>query len=293
MKSLISQFIFLYSDIIVGILLSLSVTGIVIMLISSRNLVSPKQQKRIMKLKLVYFNLSDNPKKNNSIKKFIQNLLISSGFENKYEAFLNITQSIFLTTFIASTLFSMILGFSMIGSLIFGSCMAIISPVLPIGVLYYVRSSRNAVLADELYIVMSHIVDAVESAGRTLQGAIENSMNAAPTLAPYLQQFLNTFLTTGIDEAAEEFRRSVNIPEVELFLDLLIHGFEHTSQELTRYFASEADSFHELEISARQRRMDRREVFFDVLMAFPAILGFALLIYPVFAKGVEAINNAL
>lgn len=286
--------LFHYADFIEIALLVLTVTGLILMIFSSRNLISPRQQRRILKLKLAYLDVAKQAhSKSFSFHRYFYRLLSSAGLADRVRYFKDMLKVFILITFLLATLFSILLGFSLAISFLFGLVSVFLSPLVPIAVLLYLRSSRNAVLSAELYIVMSHIVDAVESAGRTLQSAIEDSMHAAPVLALHLQKFLNTYLTSGVDEAAAHFREAVPIEEVELFLDLLIHGFEHTTQELTRYFAAEADSYHELEISARQRRMDRREVFFDILMAFPAILGFALLIYPVFAKGVEAISHVL
>jgi len=223
----------------------------------------------------------------------IKKLICSAGFEESISQVFGGIRIFALVTFVFAVLISFMLGFPIISSINFALISTVISPVIPMLILTYIRTTRNSLITEEIFIVMTHVIDAVQAAGKTLQGGLEDALYAAPILQPYLRRFLNTYLTIGLSEAVEKLREKIQLEEMELFLDLISHGFEHTTQELTRYFQSESDAYHELEIAAKQRRMERREVLFDILVVFPFILGFALMIYPVFMQGMQAISHTL
>ena len=261
------------------------------LILSSQNFLTPKQSRRIAKLKITSF---EKPKR--SISKYtpetqLRKLIESAGFEGNIHQVIDAIKIYALVTLVLAGLLSYMIGFSLVGSGSFALVSLVMSPVVPMLYLLYLKSARNSLITEELFIVMTHIIDAVQSAGKTLQGALEDSLYAAPTLQPYLRQFLNTYLMIGLPEAITKLRGKVQLDEMDLFLDLLAHGFEHTPQELLKYFESESEAYHELELASKQRRMDRREVFFDVVIVIPYILGFILMIYPVFMKGMQAISR--
>ena len=256
---------------------------------------TPKQNRRIAKLRMKSF---DNPKATKAGSKFSSKILLmqlieSAGFEGHSNQVLDFFKGFALISFLFAGLLVYMLGFSFVSSIVFASISMFISPMVPILGLVYFRAVRNSLITEEIFVVMTHIIDAVQSAGKTLQGGLEDSLYAAPTLQPYLRQFLNTYLMIGLSEAVERLREKIKLGEMELFLDLISHGFEHTPQELLKYFESESVAYHDLEINSKQRRMDRREVFFDVLIVLPFIIGFLLMIYPVFMQGMLAISHSI
>lgn len=288
----VKSLIFNYSNLLFAILLSFFIISLTFIALSGQNFLTPKQHRRIAKLRMTTL---EPKKKSNKYSPniLLKNLICSAGFEENIKQVFDAFKIFALVTFIFALLLSFMLGFPVIGSIIFASISTIFSPVIPMLILTYLRTTRNSLITEEIFIVMTHIIDAVQAAGKTLQGGLEDALYAAPILRPYLRRFLNTFLTIGLTEAIEKLRETIQLEEMELFLDLISHGFEHTTQELTRYFQSESDAYHELEIASKQRRMERREVLFDVLVVFPFILGFALMIYPVFMQGMAAINHTM
>lgn len=276
------------------ILLISLVLSLVLLVLSGQNLLTPRQHRRIAKLRRPTTNRKQKKIINKYSPKYLLiNLIKSAGFEDHVNQVLDAMKIFTLVTFVLAALLSFMLGFPLVGSVLFAFVSMSLSPLVPILILTYQRTTRNSLLTEELFIVMTHIIEAVQSAGKPLQGALEDALHAAPLLNPYLRKFLNTYLTIGLHEAIEKLRLTIQLEEMELFLDLIAHGFEHTTQELTRYFQSESDAYHELEIAAKQRRMERREVLFDILVVFPFVLGFILMIYPVFMQGMQAISHTL
>jgi|GEM_PF-6430124 hypothetical protein len=264
--------------------------SIIFIVLSGQNLLTPKQRWRIEKLKRPTYKKTKNINKY-SPKMLLIKLLRDAGFDDQISLGLDFFKIFAFVTFFLSVLIGVMLGFPLIGSIIFGAIALVISPFVPIMVLIYLRATRNTLITGELYLVMTHIIDAVQGAGKTLQGGLEDALYAAPTLQPYLRRFLNTYLMVSLDKAVEDLRKTIRLEEMGLFLDLLAHGFEHTTQELTAYFQSESEAYHELGLAAKQKRMERREVLFDVVVVFPFILSFLIMIYPVFMQGSRAING--
>lgn len=272
----------------------LLIISLFILILSSQNLLTPKQNRRIAKLRMKSFEKPKSSKSSKYTPKLLfRQLIEAAGFEGNVSQVLDVFKVFALVTFLFSGLLLYMLGFSFVSSTLFALTSLIISPMVPILGLVYLKSVRNSIITEEIFVVMTHIIDAVQSAGKTLQGGLEDSLYAAPVLQPYLRQFLNTYLMIGLPDAVERLRAKIRLEEMELFLDLISHGFEHTPQELLRYFESESDAYHELEIKTKQRRMDRREVFFDVLIVFPFLIGFLLMIYPVFMQGMKSISHSL
>lgn len=276
-------------------LVVLFVASLVFIVLSGQVLLTHKQLRRIAKLKIS--SLSDQPMKkkrlfNYSFTTSLNTLIAQAGFEDSKDQLFSGMQIIAIVCFVLSWLLGLMLGFPLVGSFIFAVITTVLSPLVPYFLLMYFRASRNTLISEEIFVVMTHIVDAVEAAGKPLQAALENASLAAPILQPYLRRFLNTYLMLGLPKAVDSLREAIKLPEMDLFLDLIAHGFEHTTQELTRYFQSESDSYHELEVAAKERRMERREVLFDILLVFPFVLGFLLMIYPVCMQGMQAITRA-
>lgn len=288
----IKHFVLNYSNVVFIGLLGFLIISLVILILSSQNLLTPKQNRRIAKLKVKSFEIQKKSKSNKYTPKILLRRLIeAAGFEGNVNQITDVFSIFALITFLFAGLLVYMLGFSFIGSILFAVISLIISPVVPVLVLMYLKAVRDSLITEEIFVVMTHTIDAVQSAGKTLQGGLEDALYAAPTLQPYLQQFLNTYLMIGLPRAVERLRDKIQLEEMGMFLDLISHGFEHTPQELLKYFESESDAYHELEITSKQRRMGRREMFFDVLIAFPYVEGFLLMIYPVFKQGMQAISH--
>ncbi len=281
-----------FAAIALSILLAVAV---VLIVFSTQNLVTPRQKKRIRKLKLARFTEDTTPqkKKRLGLNEALNKLIIEAGFTESIKQAKEVLKVFAILTFVLSLLLAFMLGFPIISSVIFAVVSIGLSPAIPILALVYLRNGRNALIVDEIYIMMSHIVEAIETAGKPLKSAIEESLYATPVLKPYMVKFLNTYLAIGLGEAVQNLQASIPMEEMGLFLDILAHGFQHTTNELTRYFQSESDAYHELEIAAKQRRIERREVLFDVLIVFPFAIGFLLLIYPIFMSGMRAITHAI